>query len=250
MTEHFLSVTRTARYVVLGDETVAPDEIWFVLHGYGQLAARFARAFAPLAERGGARRRLVVAPEALSRFYVDVPAAASHVAAKVGATWMTREDREHEIADYVAYLDALAERVLAGAAGPPPALHVLGFSQGVATAARWVARGRVRADRLTLWGGTLPDDLGREGDGAAGAGAAAWAERLRALPAGVTLVGGAADALVPPAALGMQEQRLRALGVACRVVTFQGGHEIHAPTLAALADGVPDLERGRSGRGD
>ena len=234
MTEHHLSVTRTARYVVVGDEAAAPDEIWFVLHGYGQLAARFARAFAPLAERGGAPRRLVVAPEALSRFYVDVPAAASHVAAKVGAAWMTREDREHEIADYVAYLDALAERVLAGAAGPP-LVHVLGFSQGVATAARWVARGRVRADRLTLWGGTLPDDVGREGD----AGAAAWAERLRALPAGVTLVGGAADALVPAESLGAEERRLRALGVACRVLTFQGGHEIHAPTLAELADGAP-----------
>ena len=235
MTEHFLPVTRTARYYVLGDESAAPDEIWFVLHGYGQLAARFARSFAPLAEAPGARR-LVVAPEALSRFYVDAPAAASHAGAKVGATWMTREDREHEIADYVAYLDALAERVLAGAAVPGdglaaaarPRIHVLGFSQGVATAARWVARGRVRAHRLTLWGGTLPADVGAAGD-------AAWAERLRSLAGGITLVGGARDALAAPASLGEQERRLRDLGVPCDLRTFDGGHEIHAPTLAALA---------------
>ena len=220
MTEHHISVTRSARYFVLGDGGAAPDEIWFALHGYGQLASRFARAFEPLAGAG----RMIVVPEALSRFYVDAPAAASHTHARVGATWMTREDREHEIADHVAYLDALAERLLAGGAAPPR-VHVLGFSQGVATAARWVVRGRVRADRLTLWGGTLPQELG--GDQSAG-------ERLRGMRR-VTLVGGAGDALVTPDAMAQQERTLRGLGVASHLLTFDGGHELHPETLRALA---------------
>jgi dienelactone hydrolase len=81
----------------------------------------------------------VVAPEALSRFYVDRGEPAAGTPARVGATWMTREDREAEIADYVRYLD----RALDAAAGRPgaaaPALGVLGFSQGAATACRWAA---------------------------------------------------------------------------------------------------------------
>jgi len=61
--EHRITVSRSARYFTLG----RPDrEVWFVLHGYGQLAARFLRHFEPLDDG----TRLMVAPEALSRFYL------------------------------------------------------------------------------------------------------------------------------------------------------------------------------------
>src|SRR2546425_9676771 len=79
-----------------------------VCHGSGQLAARSLRHFEPLADG----TRLVVAPEALSRFYLEdttVPAKER----KVGATWMTRENRLSEIDDYVRYLDALHAEVFA-----------------------------------------------------------------------------------------------------------------------------------------
>jgi hypothetical protein len=85
--EHHLTVSRSARYVVLGEPAPEVRSLWVVLHGYGQLAARFARHCAPL---GGAGR-LVVVPEALSRFYVEAAAGGSHAQARVGATWMTRE---------------------------------------------------------------------------------------------------------------------------------------------------------------
>ena len=45
--EHWLRVSRTARFVVAGDPATAP-EAWFVLHGYGQAADRFATRFAAL----------------------------------------------------------------------------------------------------------------------------------------------------------------------------------------------------------
>src|SRR5207245_2948078 len=60
-----IRVARTAPYEVLGSEKTA-REIWFVLHGYGQLASSFIRAFAPLDDG----TRLIVAPEALNRFYL------------------------------------------------------------------------------------------------------------------------------------------------------------------------------------
>ncbi|MDX1494920.1 MAG: hypothetical protein R3253_12705, partial [Longimicrobiales bacterium] len=105
--EHHLAVTKTARYWTLGDEDGAHD-VWFVLHGYKQLARRFLRRF----EGIDRRRRLIVAPEGLSRFYVRSGGGRHGAESVVGASWMTREERLVEIADYVGYLDRLAEVVL------------------------------------------------------------------------------------------------------------------------------------------
>src|SRR5512141_1921982 len=114
-----MRVPRTARYWTDGDTGSARD-VWFILHGYGQLAADLLAAAAPLAGDG----RLVVAPEALSRFYATAATGGSHAQAGVGASWMTREDRDHEIEDYIGYLDALASRVMAPL-DPAPRAHVL-----------------------------------------------------------------------------------------------------------------------------
>ena len=62
---HEFTVRRRARVAVLG-EPMDADETWFVLHGYGQLAADFLGSFEALASP----RRAIVAPEALSRFYL------------------------------------------------------------------------------------------------------------------------------------------------------------------------------------
>ena len=59
-----IEVTRTARYWILGEELPSPSEVWFVLHGYRQLARRFLRRFERLADG----TRAVVAPEAIARF--------------------------------------------------------------------------------------------------------------------------------------------------------------------------------------
>src|SRR5881296_4496989 len=136
MEEHHITTSRTARYYTLGQLGPSTREIWFVCHGYGQLAGRFVRHFEPLA----GKTRFMVAPEALSRFYLEdtaVPASQR----KVGATWMTREDRLREIDDYVRYLDALHAEVFARVERGAVTLHLLGFSQGTATACRWAARG-------------------------------------------------------------------------------------------------------------
>jgi predicted esterase len=142
---------------VLGDAATA-REVWFVLHGYGQLAGRFIERFRALPGAGGSRA--VVAPEALSRFYVEREVGPHGRETRVGASWMTRADREREIADYVEYLDRVAAEVLAGAGpGREPRLVVLGFSQGAETASRWATYGATRPAELILWGGGLAADL-------------------------------------------------------------------------------------------
>jgi predicted esterase len=150
---HHLRVQRTARYYTLGGGT-APRAVWIVLHGYSQLAADFIRYFGDLANE----ETLIVAPEALNRYYTVSADSAPARDRPVGATWMTREDRASEIADYVEYLDAVYEEVAAGAARNGAGVNVVGFSQGAATATRWTTHGNAPLDRLVLWGGLTPPD--------------------------------------------------------------------------------------------
>jgi len=220
---HHLRVQRTARYYTLGASSGSPRAIWFVVHGYAQLAADFIRFFADLADDDV----LVVAPEAMNRFYLVSPDKAPARDRPVGATWMTREDRDSEIADYVEYLDALFEEIAGSAAPPATRVNVVGFSQGAATATRWATHGRTKLDRLILWGGLLPPetDLSR--------GSAA----LRHTP--LTLVLGSRDHYVSDAMLSAEQARLNAAGIPHDVIRFDGGHAITRTVLAQLAGPTP-----------
>jgi predicted esterase len=222
---HHLKVERSARYATLGGEAGAVREIWFALHGYGQLAAQFICAFAPLDDG----TRLIVAPEALNRFYVGGVETAPVADRSVGATWMTKEDRVNEIHDYVAYLDAVAAHVLGplGTRASAPRVIVLGFSQGAATAARWVASGSIRPAQLILWGGFPPPDLD-------------WsAQRFRSTPLRIIL--GSKDPFVSTDRLAEEEQRLGGLDAPYHLVRYEGGHGIGAATLRELAQSLGAL---------
>lgn len=214
--ERHLRVTRTARYWTVGDPGPGDEgEVWFVLHGYKQLARRFLRRFEAIATS----ERLIVAPEGLSRFYVSPEPGRHDRRSVVGATWMTREDRLNEIEDYVRYLDRLAEEV--GAAGHR--ITVLGFSQGVATATRWVVRGTVRPERLILWGDVTPPDLDLERAGPALAEVA------------VSLVRGNRDPAFEAGLVAAEAERLAAGRVDYDVIAYDGGHDIDADTLRRIA---------------
>ncbi len=218
MQEHHLEVTRTARYVTLGEGLAAPRQAWFVLHGYAQLARSFIRGFEGLDDGS----RLVVAPEALNRYYVGDPSGAHGPNTRVGATWMTREDRLTEIQDYVRYLDRLRDQLFSRYAAAPR-LTVLGYSQGVHTACRWTALGSTRPARLILWGADPPSDLDLS------AAAAAWrGTRIR-------IVAGERDGSFSPATAAAARDRLSAAGIDAELVIHPGGHVVHRETLERLA---------------
>lgn len=207
MREHHLRVVRTARYHTLGDPAEA-RAIWVVVHGYGQLARFFLNKFKGLEEG-----LLIAAPEGLSRFYLD------EAHQRVGATWMTREDREREIGDHVQYLDHLVEELLR-TTGPRP-VHALGFSQGVATVSRWSVTGRTVVSRVVLWGGSLPPDI----DGTA---LQRW-NRSR-----VEVVQGINDTIVPVTVADQTVQRLASAGVAHRLHQHRAGHSLDHLLLGRL----------------
>src|SRR5688572_28488069 len=153
--EHHLTVARTARYCTLGNDTGPAHELWIVCPGSAQLARTFVEEFRTIAGAG----RLIVAPEALNRFYLNREAGRAGASARVGATWMTREDRLAEIDDYVRYLDELHREVTARQPRADARVTALGFSQGTATVARWLVHGTARIDRLVLWAGLLPPEI-------------------------------------------------------------------------------------------
>lgn len=222
MTPHALVVPRTARYYTLGPTHGFPRELWFVCHGYGQLAGRFLEQFTPLDDGS----RLLVAPEALSRFYLDpIPQRRRDAAPRVGASWMSREDRDAEIADYVAYLEKLQLQIRHPLSGAAPRLVVLGFSQGAATVCRWLSSSDLRVDQLVLWGGAIPPELDL----------AAWSARLHG--AAITLVAGDGDEYATPDGVAAEAERLSVAGVAFTLQRFSGGHGIDGLALQQLAEG-------------
>ena len=208
---HHLAVSRTARYYTQG-ELEGASEVWYLIHGYGMLATGFLKWFEPAVRPG----RLLVAPEALSRSYFEEKGLR-----RVGASWMTKEDREAEIEDYVRYLDALAQKIRL-AVGDEVRVEVHAFSQGTATACRWVAFGRPRVDRLMLWGGGVPPDLPLDRYGAA----------LGA--AGLRIAIGTRDQYITQEDVDREQARLAAAGLLPVVDRFDGGHRVDAALLQSL----------------
>lgn len=215
MTEHKLTVPRTARYYTQGTLSGNIRDLWIVCHGYGQLGRFFIRHFGVLDDG----KTLVVAPEALSRFYLD------GFSGRVGATWMTKEDRLSEIEDQAAYLDLLLAEQLSQL---PTDIRVtvLGFSQGGATVCRWLATRQVPAHRLVLWAASFPEDIDFE------AGKAAFQN----LP--VAVVYGTEDQFITPEKLEQKRLLMRQLNILPQVYTFEGGHTIHPETLLAVQSGL------------
>ena len=216
--EHVIDFSFSGRYFTQGNPTTA-RQVWFVLHGYGQLARFFIRKFSALEEHN----IYVIAPEGLSRFYLeDVNQRIRSGSSHVGATWMTRENRLTDIRNYLTFLNTVYLKEVKDTLSVPVPLTVLGFSQGAATASRWVSEGTVMYDRLILWGGILPPDLDFSG-------------QSRYLKKGETIfVKGSKDPFMHDERFAEMNQLSKQLGIVPRVVDYQGGHDIDEATLLGL----------------
>jgi predicted esterase len=208
--EKSIKTTKTARYYQLGECTPQTKRIWIVLHGYGQLASYFIKHFEPLADA----ETCIVAPEGLSRFYLDGKWD------RVGATWMTKEDRLHEIQDYVEYLDKMLESLIAELAHKPEVI-LLAFSQGTATAWRWLMKGNVQPSQFVMWaGGPATDAMDKA--------------RERFAHCGLHFVLGDTDEYIRLADAEQQLLPLRQLKPDLKLWTFVGNHRMDAEVLHAL----------------
>ena len=212
MQEHHLQVKRTARYFTLGTLNKHTKQIWFVLHGYGQLAQFFIKKFDILNDS----QTVIVAPEALSRFYLQ------GVSGRVGATWMTKEERAYEIDDYIFYLNQLYDTLLEERNLDDIQINMLGFSQGNATLLRWLNNDHVRYDRVVIWAGFFGNGVADVIDPA----------KLSNVP--TTMVYGTQDEYLVQVDLAKYEADIKASIPHLEVVTFEGKHTIDPEVLKNL----------------
>ena len=146
--ENEVEFNYSARYFTNQIDFSEAKAIWYVFHGYGQLAFYFLRKFEILSKY----KILVVAPEGLSRYYLN------DTKGRVGATWMTKEDRERDILNYTRYFETVFRVTQSQLPNWIPTT-LLGFSQGAATVCRCASSPLIQFDRMILWAGLFPFDL-------------------------------------------------------------------------------------------
>lgn len=205
-TQHII-ISQKARIVTLGEQSSQVERIWLVLHGYGQLSKYFILKFESIA----IGNTLVVAPEGLNRFYLN------GFSGRVGATWMTKEDRLTDIENNHNYLSAVFEEYKSKF--PKAKFGVIAFSQGAATAVRWYCHAQPQIQQLIVWSGSFPEDLN-------------WFEDVKKLnKVPLTFILGNRDEFIDETKLAEQSQFLRDKGLNFNLIRFDGGHDIDLKTL-------------------
>lgn len=216
MKEEIIKVNKSGRYFTLGSPTEKIKSIWIVLHGYGNLASEFLNNFKIL-DNG---ENFIIAPEALNKFYLK------GFYGKIGAAWMTKEDRENEIDDYINFLDSVLSKEIRKFDRSKIKINVLGFSQGCPTAIRWLGNANFEADSLILWAGDIPTDSDP----------GKLIPLLKKLK--IYFAAGRSDKIINEGRVKDELGKISDLGLTCSVHRFDGGHEINADTLREI---VSDL---------
>ena len=144
---HWIPVAQEQRVDSLGALSESTKHVWVGLHGYGQLVQFFARHFRSLVTE----ERAFVFPQGPHKFYLN------GVHGRVGASWMTKDQRLVDIANQRIYLGFVFRWIKKQA--PKATIHCIGFSQGVATIMRCIGHEDVQPSSLLAWAGSWPPDL-------------------------------------------------------------------------------------------
>jgi len=196
-----------ARYYTQGELSENTEYIWLVFHGYGQLGKFFIRNFNGLSEK-----HFVIAPEGLSRFYL------SESSGRVGASWMTSEDRLTDIENQNNFINSVYKEVYPNIKSGAR-LVLLGFSQGTATALRWLVKNNIKPSKLLLWAGTIPTDLSAEN------------ETINLSDICTFKIQGRTDPYLKSSYMKNMEYWMDLYKIKPQEVSFDGGHTIDVETL-------------------
>lgn len=202
-----------AVYYQSGTISSSTKEVWFVLHGYGQLPQYFSRKFKEITNE----ERIIIAPGGLSRFYLE------GFSGRVGSTWMTKEERLLDIENYINYLNSVALEVLRSASEDVK-ITLLGFSQGSATVCRWAEKLEFPFEKLILHSGAFPPDINFSGLG----------EKLKDKK--VYMLRGTHDEFITEERKSEQEALVKKLKVKVEQIEFEGKHDIHIGSLKTIIE--------------
>lgn len=138
--------SNTNTYDTLNELTHTTKNIWLVLHGIGYLSRYFITYFSSLK----AKENYIICPQAPSKYYKGDDYR------RVGASWLTKENTILETKNVLNYIDTIIEQEQL-----PKNLNfiVLGYSQGVSIASRWIANRKRNCDQLILISGEFPKEL-------------------------------------------------------------------------------------------
>ena len=145
-TDKEITFFSTNTYSTLNKMTDKTKNIWLVFHGIGYLSRYFLKYFKEL----NVDENYIIAPQAPSKYYLG--SKYKHV----GASWLTKENTKKEIENVMSYLDAVLENEELPS---EKNIIVLGYSQGVSVALRYVARRKFKCSQLVLMSGGIPAEL-------------------------------------------------------------------------------------------
>ena len=139
----------TNTYDTLNELTDKTKTVWLVFHGIGYLSRYFIRLFQNLHPE----ENYFIAPQAPSKYYKN------NDYKKVGSSWLTKENTIIDTKNVLNYIDAVMEFEKI-----PNSVNfvVLGYSQGVSIASRWIAKRNIRPSALELISGGFPKELGKD----------------------------------------------------------------------------------------
>lgn len=209
--EKSVAYTITNSYSTLNMLTEKTKRVWMVFHGLGHLSTYFIRYFNELP----ANENYIIAPQAQSKYYLNE--SYTHV----GASWLTKNNTEEGITNVLHYIDTVFknERVPEHCE-----LMVLGFSQGVSIAARWVAKRNIKCNHLVLYAGSLPKELNHTDF-----------SHLQWEKTKVTYIVGNKDPYLNPERKNLEVNMIEDIfqGKANEII-FEGGHEVKKEIINSL----------------
>ncbi|UZO79519.1 serine hydrolase family protein [Aquimarina sp. ERC-38] len=139
----------TNTYSTLFSLTLKTNKIWLVFHGIGYLSRYFIRFFQEL----DPTTNYVIAPQAPSKYYKDFSYK------KIGSSWLTKENTTIEIENNLQYIHAIFTKEEIPL---EKELVVIGYSQGVSMASRWIANYKINPSYFFIISGAFPKELNQK----------------------------------------------------------------------------------------
>ncbi|MEO8933991.1 MAG: esterase [Xanthomarina sp.] len=206
--EREISYTTTNSYSTLNSLTEKTKNIWFVCHGMGFLSRYFLRYFTGL----NPDENYIIAPQAQSKYYL--PPRQKHV----GSSWLTKENTVKETENVMSYFDAVFE---AENLPKDKNLIVLGYSQGVSVALRYVAKRKLNCSQLVMHSGGIPIEL--------------TTEDFNFINAKITMIYGTEDEYLNAERIIHETERAKELfGENLHIIPFEGKHEVNIKLIKSL----------------
>jgi len=205
--EKEVSYTITNSYSTLNTLTSKTKNVWFVCHGLGFLSRYFIQYFNEL----NPEENYIIAPQAQSKHYLK------NQYKHVGASWLTKEKTQENIPNVLNYLDSVYQ-----AENIPSDLNliILGFSQGVSVATRWIAQRNIKCDTLVLYAGKVPREFSEDD--------------FKHIPTIKFIIGDKDEYITPDVLENEKDYSDVLFGERIEYITFDGTHEMKRELINGL----------------